>query len=169
MKPFVVSFIGWSGSGKTTLLVQLVAGLKRLGLKVGVIKHSSHAHPRHKPGSDTELLERAGAEGVALATPQGIELVRAGPAEELVPRLIAESFSNVDLVLVEGWKDGPYPKVELVRAERGPRIGAGRDDVIAVVSDDEPAPACSRVFRTTEVSGLAVFLVGLARADESPT
>ncbi len=59
--PKVLCFVGWSGSGKTTLLVQLLFALRSLGLKVAVVKHSAHPHPLHKPGSDTELLEKAAA------------------------------------------------------------------------------------------------------------
>lgn len=102
---------GWSGAGKTTLLEKLLALLKARGLRVAVIKHSSHPHPEEtKHGSDTERFLAAGAASAELLS--AIQTQRTSPMERV--RALRTS-GRFDLVLVEGWKDGQLPKVEVWR------------------------------------------------------
>ena len=165
--PPALSIIGWSGVGKTTLVERLVPELRALGLRVGVVKHSSDMHPLHRAGSDTERFEHAGAELVAFATPAGVQVtVRQQPAEAL-PALLGRFADAVDVVLVEGWKDGPLPKLEVWREGHGTLLAATRSDVLAVVTDapmlPEGAPEGLRRFGTQEPRELAVFIARLAR------
>ncbi|WP_224240584.1 molybdopterin-guanine dinucleotide biosynthesis protein B [Hyalangium gracile] len=165
--PPAVSIIGWSGVGKTTLVERLVPELRARGLRVGVVKHSSDQHPLHRSGSDTARFERGGAALVAFATPAGVQLsVQEPPEKALLPLL--ERFGDVvDVVLVEGWKDGPLPKLEVWREGHGPLLASQRSDVLAVVSDaprlPEGAPEGLQRFGTAEVQGLALFITRLAR------
>jgi molybdopterin-guanine dinucleotide biosynthesis protein MobB len=156
-----ICLIGWSGSGKTTLLTRLIPELRALGLRVLALKHSGHAHPLHKPDSDTERLRAAGAQAVGFATPEGVQLTLSGDPAALVPALLDALADRFDLVVVEGWKDGPFPKVEVFRAGLGESLAQGRTDAVAVVTDDPP-PVPLPHFRTGEVSGLARFLLRLA-------
>jgi molybdopterin-guanine dinucleotide biosynthesis protein B len=165
--PPAVSLIGWSGVGKTTLLERLVPELRARGLRVGVVKHSSDRHPLHRAGSDTARFERSGAAWVAFATPAGVQLsVKEDPDSAL--RQMLERFADtVDLVLVEGWKEGPLPKLEMWREGHGPLLASTRSDVLAVVTDaprlPEGAPEGLPRFGTAELPGLAVFIARLAR------
>jgi molybdopterin-guanine dinucleotide biosynthesis protein MobB len=157
MKAPWVSVIGWSGSGKTALLTHLVRVLRQRGLTVAAVKHSSDGHGLHKPGSDTEGLEKAGAAPVGLATPAGVQLTFPGEAAAALPAMLESLAPEADLVLVEGWKDGPFPKIEVWRKELGPLIATGRSDVLAVVTD-EPLPHHFRRFSAAAVPELADFL-----------
>lgn len=159
--PRCVSVIGWSGAGKTTLIAELLPQLRSRGLRVLAVKHSGHAHPLHRPASDTERLQDAGAAAVAWVTPAGLQLTLPGPGDALFPEVLAALGGRFDLVLVEGWKDGPYPKIEVWRAELGPSLAHGRSEVIAVVSDDAPPPG-PRHFRRSEVGGLVQLLLASA-------
>jgi molybdopterin-guanine dinucleotide biosynthesis protein MobB len=169
--PAALSVVGWSGVGKTTLVERLVPELRARGLRVGVVKHSSDQHPLHRPGSDTARFERVGAELVAFATPSGVQLtVKEEPARALLPLL--ERFAEaVDLVLVEGWKDGPLPKLEVWREGHGELLATTRPDVLAVVTDapklPDGAPEGLRRFGTGELQAIAVFIARLAR-EQSP-
>ncbi len=153
--PPILCFVGWSGCGKTTLLSRLVPELKARGLRVAVVKHSAHGHVLHKPGSDTDRFTDAGADVVGLATPEGVSLTWPGDDAQLTERL---GSLEVDLVLVEGWKNGPHPKIEVWRKDVGPALCAQGMEVLAVVTDDEP-PAPVRRFTHAELPGLAVFAV----------
>jgi molybdopterin-guanine dinucleotide biosynthesis protein B len=165
--PPALSIIGWSGVGKTTLVERLVPELRSRGLRVGVVKHSSDQHPLHRAGSDTARFERAGAALAAFATPAGVQLsVKEDPEKALMPLL--ERFADaVDLVLVEGWKDGPLPKLEVWREDHGPLLAASRPDVLAVVTDAPQLPAGApeglRRFRTAELQEIAGFITRRVR------
>lgn len=154
--PFVLSFVGWSGSGKTTLLTRLLPELRSRGARVAVVKHSAHPHPLHKPGSDTDALEKAGASPVAFVTPEGISVTYPEDPVERLPELLRTL--PADLVLIEGLKGGPYPKIEVWRRAVGPPLCASGLEVLAIVTDDPP-PEGLRRFSTAELGGLALFIL----------
>ncbi len=156
MTPLVVSFVGASGSGKSTLLCQLVPALRARGLKVAAIKHSSHRHPLDRPGSDSQALAASGAEPSGFATPEGVALIYPGDPDVLLPPLLRAL--PVDVVLVEGWKQGPFPKIEVWRADLGPSLASTGLEVRAMVTRD-PAPQGVRVFNPDELNPLSDFLV----------
>ena len=133
-----VCVVGWSDAGKTTLLERLVPVLKARGLRVAVLKHSAHPHTLHRPGSDTARLESAGAYATGLATPQGLQLTLPGDAGALLAQLLPGAEGLLDLVLVEGWKDGPYPKLEVWRAGLARPLATTRTDIGLVVSEGAP-------------------------------
>jgi molybdopterin-guanine dinucleotide biosynthesis adapter protein len=161
MRVPAVSIVGWSGAGKTTLLERLVGELRARGLRVGVVKHSTHEHALHQAGSDTERLEQAGAAFTALATPSGVQLTVPGGDTELLG-LLELMGSTVDVVLVEGWKTGPLPKVEVWREGLGPLLANTQGDVRAVVSE-QPVPVPVRRFAPEELPALASFVLECGR------
>ncbi|MHB8873399.1 MAG: molybdopterin-guanine dinucleotide biosynthesis protein B [Myxococcaceae bacterium] len=157
-----VSFIGWSGCGKTTLLERLVPELRARGVEVAVVKHSGHPHPLQPAGSDSERLARAGAKPVAFATPEGLTVTWRGDPG---PRLASLGpLLGAGVLLVEGWKAGPFPKIEVWRRELGAPL-ATTTPVLAIVTDDELPPELRglRRFGFAEVSGLALFVLRLTR------
>ncbi len=156
MRPPALAVVGWSGSGKTTLLTRLVPELSQRGLRVGVVKHSSDAHPLHRRGSDTARYSDSGAAFVAFANPAGVQLSFREPPDAVLS-LLARFADTVDLVLVEGWKDGPLPKLEVWREGLGPLLAETRHDVLAVVGD-ALVPEGMRRFGRDDVRGIADFL-----------
>jgi len=134
--PPAVAFVGYSGSGKTTFLVRVVTLLTDRGLSVGVIKHA----PRHVSGSDRRATKDSdrfweiGAAHVALVASDYVvhkwRSVVPPPVEEVV-----SSMSQVDLVLVEGFKQSSLPKVEIVRAACHPALLPGLSARVALVTD----------------------------------
>ncbi|BCV23570.1 molybdopterin-guanine dinucleotide biosynthesis protein B [Gelria sp. Kuro-4] len=161
--PAVVSFVGTSGSGKTTLLVELITALTRRGLKVAAVKHSHEENAGDAPGKDTQRLKQAGAEGVALLTPARTALFYPLADEEAGARL-TDWFPGVDLILVEGWKHGPFPRVLVFRAGVSEPLSPPPPDTIAVVGDVAAAraaglPADRPGFGWEEVEELGEFLM----------
>ncbi|RKZ70578.1 MAG: molybdopterin-guanine dinucleotide biosynthesis protein B [Gammaproteobacteria bacterium] len=135
----VLGFAAYSGTGKTTLLVKLLPLMKLQGLRVAMIKQTHHDFEIDKPGKDSYELRKAGASQVLIASEKRLALVteyeqpvKAGLAD-LVNKLDLE---NIDLVLVEGFKNKPFPKIEIHRAATGNKLLFPDDDsVIAVASD----------------------------------
>lgn len=132
--------VGWSGAGKTTLLTKLLPELASRGLRVAVVKHSSHAHPLHRPGSDTARFQEAGAALTGFATPEGVQLTTGDAPAQALPALLARLAGAVDLVLVEGWKDGPLPKLEVWREGLGPPLAPSHPETLAIVAHAPPPP-----------------------------
>lgn len=117
-RPPVLAICGVKNSGKTTCLEQLVAELAGMGLRVAVIKHDGHEFEGDVPGTDSWRMYRAGAYGTAVCSGTQVLLHKRqdGPteAEKLLEQL-RESFSDADLILVEGMKALPIPKLEIIR------------------------------------------------------
>ena len=113
----VIGLAGWSGAGKTTLLTRAIPQLQKQGLRVSVIKHAHHAFDVDVPGKDSWKHREAGAVEVLVSSTQRWALMHElrGAAEPRLPELLAK-MSQVDLVVVEGFKREPHRKIEVFRA-----------------------------------------------------
>lgn len=131
-KPFVAAISGIKNSGKTTFLTHLVPLLRAQGLRVAVIKHDGHAFTPDVPGTDSFRLREAGAAGVAVYSAHQWMVVRPQPGslEELIG-----FFADCDLVLLEGQKASPYPKIELVRGAVSQQSVCAPDTLLALATD----------------------------------
>ena len=114
-KPAAVAFVGGHDSGKTTLLVDLVPRLTARGLRVGTVKHTSKDVEDDVPGKDSHRHTTSGATASVFVTPERTTARRLG-AEEPLDALLARDFSDCDLVLIEGYKSLPIPKIEVARS-----------------------------------------------------
>ena len=137
----VIGFAAVSGTGKTTLLLKLIPLLKARGLRIGLIKRAHHTFDTDKPGKDSYELRKAGASQVLIGSDHRWALVveneRATEPElsDLLGNLRAETL---DLVMVEGFKSAPIPKIELHRPSMGLSLMAAVDPCIIAVATDEP-------------------------------
>jgi molybdopterin-guanine dinucleotide biosynthesis protein B len=133
----VIGFAGWSGAGKTTLIVKLIPELNRRGLSVSTIKHAHHNFDLDQPGKDSYEHRVAGAEEVLVASANRVALMRElrGAAEPSLAELL-RLLKPVDLVLVEGFKRDPLPKIEIFRAANGkPPMHPSDPHIVALISD----------------------------------
>jgi molybdopterin-guanine dinucleotide biosynthesis protein B len=157
----VISFIGHHNAGKTRLLVRLVETLTERGLRVGVAKHAPGLEISDTPGSDSYQLRQAGARRMLLLGSDAAVLTWPLPSLDHLGEDLQRLFADCDLVLMEGHKTGPFPKIEVFR-----RMGqvpqeplAGEIDVIAVVSDAAVAlPDGTASFSPRDLDGIADFL-----------
>jgi molybdopterin-guanine dinucleotide biosynthesis protein B len=133
----VLGLTGWSGSGKTTLLAALIPRFIARGLSVSTIKHAHHGFDLDQPGKDSWRHRQAGAREVLVASSVRWALLHEVAGEEPgLPELL-ERLSPVDLVIVEGYKANPHPKIEVHRPALGkPPLWPDRPDIVAVACDD---------------------------------
>lgn len=133
----VFGFAGWSGSGKTTLIEQLIPRFVLHGLSVSLIKHAHHQFDIDHPGKDSYRHRHAGCTEVMVTSDVRWALMhemRNSP-EHTLEQHIAR-MAPVDLLLVEGWKRQPMPKLEVYReGNRKPLLFPGDEHIIAVASD----------------------------------
>jgi molybdopterin-guanine dinucleotide biosynthesis protein MobB len=136
-----VSFVAKSGTGKTTLLEKVIARLKELGYTVGVVKHDSHRFDIDYPGKDSHRLTAAGADTTLICSPEKLALIKKHVVAPSIEEMLEEYFSDVDIVLTEGFKKSSLPKIELHRRERSPSLlcrGEEYDPTLVAVASDEP-------------------------------
>ena len=163
-RPALVAFVGGHDSGKTTIVEDLVGRLRARGLAVGAIKHSSRDFEDDAPGKDSQRLGASGAEVWALVTP-GRATVRYRIEGEALPAVVRRQFADCDLVLIEGFKSLPIPKIEVTRA------GAARPPVpgaLARVSDAAPSDSVP-TFRFDDRDAIVAAVLRLAGLDRSLT
>ncbi len=135
----VLAVCGWSGSGKTTLLERVIPALRGRGLAVAVVKHDAHGLEVDHAGKDSDRLFRAGADVVLRGPDEALRRVHGADAGGLATALAA-LLADHDLVLVEGHKGTPLPKVWL--ASRGdPAPPPELTGVLAVLPWDGDRPA----------------------------
>ncbi len=131
-------FAGWSGSGKTTLIEQLIPRLVLQGLRVSLIKHAHHAFEVDQPGKDSYRHRHAGCIEVLVTSGVRWALMhelRGRP--ELSMDEALDRLSPCDLVLVEGYKRSPLPKLEIHRPSLGkPRLHPGDERIIGLATDE---------------------------------
>ena len=135
----VLGFVAASGTGKTTLLTELIPILKQGGLRIGLIKHSHHDFEIDQPGKDSFRLRKAGASAVMLVSRYRRAIITEfTPAQE--PRLDDQlkqfDQSELDLILVEGFRTEQFPKIELHRPSlEKPLLYLHDPDIIAIATD----------------------------------
>ncbi|MBO1519787.1 molybdopterin-guanine dinucleotide biosynthesis protein B [Oceanisphaera pacifica] len=136
----LLGFAGFSGSGKTTLLRQLVSLLAQRQLRVGIIKHTHHDVEQDIPGKDSYELRHAGASQCLLAGPQRSILTYENPQQQepnLAESLARLSTNQLDLVLVEGFRDAAIQKIEIHRPSyHKPLLCLQDPHILAVATDD---------------------------------
>ncbi|NNM72225.1 molybdopterin-guanine dinucleotide biosynthesis protein B [Enterovirga aerilata] len=138
----VIGLAGWSGAGKTTLVARLIPELRRRGMSVSTLKHAHHAFDIDQPGKDSHTHREAGATEVLVASSRRYAIVHElrdepePPLAQLLGRL-----SPVDLVVVEGFKREPHPKIEVHRTANGrPFLFPEFPGIVALATDAEAPP-----------------------------
>jgi len=164
--PAVICFVGSKNSGKTTLLTRVIERLKARSYKVGVIKHAhDHDFLVDQPGKDSHRCYEAGADAVVIASDVKCAMIKR-MGEPLAPDgLIGRYLSDMDVVLVEGYKSLTLDKIEVFRREVAERPLALGEDRIALVTDDDVDLGVPR-YGFDEVDKLTHFI--MHRLDPEP-
>lgn len=156
----VFGFAGWSGSGKTTLIEWLIPRLIAGGQRVSLIKHAHHDFDIDQPGKDSWRHRHAGASEVLISSDQRWALMHElrGAEEPTLAEHLAR-LSPCDLVLVEGFKREPIPKLEIHRPSLGkPLLFPDDPHIVAVASDDSALDTTLPRFDLNDVAGIATFI-----------
>jgi molybdopterin-guanine dinucleotide biosynthesis protein MobB len=141
----IIGFCAYSGIGKTTLLTKLISLLTTEGIRVGVVKHAHHDFDIDHPGKDSYELRHAGASQMLVASRRRTALIveHKNPLREpkLADVLTNLRLEDLDLVLVEGFKQEAIPKIELHRSGMNrPLLFPSDPNVVAIACDYEIDP-----------------------------
>lgn len=162
----IFGFAGFSGSGKTTLIEKLIPLLTARGLKVSLIKHAHHTFDVDEPGKDSYRHRKAGCSEVLVTSSRRWALMhelRGAPEPGLAEHI--KHMSPCDLLLVEGFKHEPIPKIEVCRAEVGEPLLHPHDAHIVALAGDRRLDTALPQFDINDPQAIAEFIlrhVGLA-------
>ena len=162
MKTF--GFAGWSGSGKTTLIEQLIPRFAQRGLKVSLIKHAHHSFDVDQPGKDSYRHRQAGAQEILVTSSRRWVLMHElrGAHEPSFDEQV-KRVSPCDLLLVEGFKHAPIPKLEVWRKETGEALLHPNDPHIVAVASDAKIETKLPLLDLNDIEGIARFVLAHLR------
>ena len=150
---------GWSGSGKTTLIEQLIPRLRASGVRVSLIKHAHHDFDVDQPGKDSYRHRHAGCSEVLITSGVRWALMhelRGG--SELSLEQAIDRLSPCDLVIVEGFKWAPIPKLEVHRPSVGKPLLHPQDPFVCAIASDRPIPTALPRFDLSAIDEIATFI-----------
>ena len=158
MKTF--GFAGWSGSGKTTLIEKLMPLFVTRGLRVSLIKHAHHTFDVDQPGKDSYRHRQAGAMEVLVTSARRWVLMHElGGAPEPSFEEQIRHFSPCDLLIVEGFKFAPIPKLEVWRPETGQGMLHPNDPHIVAVASDAKLETTLPLLDLNDAAAIAAFIL----------
>jgi len=163
-KTRAIAVVGNSGAGKTTLLERLIPALKGKGLRVGVVKHDAHRFDIDHPGKDSHRLTVAGADTMMITSSEKLAMVKRHAASPPIEELLERYFSDMDLVLVEGFRGSSLPKIEVHRKDFRRALicrGERNDPVLAAIASDEPLDVDVPVLDLNDTGAIAEFIASL--------
>lgn len=150
-----IAFAAYSGTGKTTLIEKLILVLKQKGLRLAVIKHDGHRFEIDHEGKDSWRFAHAGADITIIGSAEKVACIEQRP---LSLRQQMDMVHDVDLILVEGYKNADLPQIGIARAATGQGFTAELARFVAVVTD-MPVEADIPCFGLEDAEGIADFIL----------
>jgi molybdopterin-guanine dinucleotide biosynthesis protein B len=163
----IFGFAGWSGSGKTTLVEKLIPRFVQRGLRVSLVKHAHHNFDVDTPGKDSYRHRQAGASEILVTSSRRWVLMHElrGAQEPSFDEQV-KRVSPCDLLLVEGFKFAPIPKLEVWRKETGEALLHPNDPHIVAVASDAKIEAKLPVLDLNDDGAIARFILRHLALDE---
>jgi molybdopterin-guanine dinucleotide biosynthesis adapter protein len=157
----VFGVTGWKNTGKTNLLTALVENLTGIGYTVSTVKHAHHGFDIDHEGRDSWRHRMAGATETAIVSATRWALMHElrGDSEPNLADILAK-MAPCDLVLVEGFKREPHPKIEVLAGQGGEMALWHHDpSIVAIAADVAPAGCHLPYFVRSEATAIADFIV----------
>ncbi|MBW1254778.1 molybdopterin-guanine dinucleotide biosynthesis protein MobB [Pantoea allii] len=158
----LLAIVAWSGTGKTTLLEQVIPLLRAQEIRAGLIKHTHHDMDVDTPGKDSYRLRKAGADQVIVASDRRWALMCETPEQPVSLMALARQMDSrqLDVVLVEGFKGEPIPKIVLWRSGVKGELAALLDEnVVAVATDDMTLKLDVPAMNINQPEAVAAFIM----------
>jgi molybdopterin-guanine dinucleotide biosynthesis adapter protein len=156
----IFGFAGWSGSGKTTLIEKLIPRFAGAGLRVSLIKHAHHTFDVDQPGKDSYRHRHAGASEILVTSSRRWVLMHElRGAHEPAFEDHVKRMSPCDLLIIEGFKFAPIPKLEVWRAATGEPLLHPNDPHIVAVASDAKLQTALPLLDLNDDSAIASFIV----------
>jgi molybdopterin-guanine dinucleotide biosynthesis protein B len=133
--PPVVCVVGRDGSGKTRIIESIAREMKARGYRVATVAHSVEGPALSSITKDAERYASAGSDAIVVGSPDAVTCVRRVAEETSLDELIWTVGEEYDLVLVEGFRECGFPKIEVHRAAAGGGLICRKDELLTLASD----------------------------------
>lgn len=133
----LISIVGKSNSGKTTLIEKLIPELVKRGYRVATIKHNKHGFDIDHEGKDSWRHKKAGSCMTVIACPTRVALIEDIEHDYTLDEIRNKYIKNADVILAEGYKGNPFPKIEVFRSELKRKLLCGKKDNLLAIASDE--------------------------------
>jgi molybdopterin-guanine dinucleotide biosynthesis protein B len=165
----ILLIVGKKKTGKTTLVEKLIPILRSKGYRVGSIKYTTEDHEFDTPGKDSYRHTQAGAESTLILSPSKIALFSQSLRNRNLDQIVDFVFSDCDLVIGEGFKDSPFPKIEVFDSHKHTGLLCSpEDNLIAVVGDVDPSGQVPH-FSPDQTGALVEFIEDRFLNDHRPS
>ncbi len=161
----LLAISGVKNSGKTTLITQLIPKLVEKKLKIATIKHDGHGFTADIEDSDSYRHKLAGAYATAVFSNNKYMIVKDVP--ECSEAMIIQSFPEADLILLEGFKNSDYPKIEIVRSDNSRESVCDPKTLVALISDLPFSNKNIPIFGINAIDEIAAFIYEWTRQGAS--
>jgi len=156
--PPLIAFVGYSNSGKTTFIESVISEFTSMNLRVGTLKHAGHKFEPDTRGKDSWRHRRAGASITVTASDAVIAMTMETDSKPR-PKELLHLFKGLDLVIAEGFKHEPVPKIFVPGREKTSLDPAAFDEHVIAVVSDMPVKTDLPVFSTADAAGVARFVL----------
>ncbi|HON58176.1 MAG TPA: molybdopterin-guanine dinucleotide biosynthesis protein B [Smithella sp.] len=151
----IVSIVGKSDAGKTTLIEKLIAELTRRGYRVATVKHARHGFDIDREGKDSWRHKKAGARITVVASPAQVAVLEDADRDYALEDIRERYVRDADIILAEGYKGNPFPKIEVYREELKRELLCGENDNLLAVASDTHLALGAPCFDINDVRRLA--------------
>lgn len=150
----IISIVGRSNAGKTTLIEKLIPELIRRGYRVATIKHDVHGFAVDHEGKDSWRHKKAGAHTAVISSPWKVAVIEDVEKDHTLAELRDRYIRDVDIILSEGYKGSPHPKIEVFRAALKNNLLCSQGDNLIALASDQSLETGAPCFDINDVSGL---------------
>lgn len=152
----VIAFAAYSGTGKTTVIEKIVRELKSRGLHLAVIKHDGHRFEIDHEGKDSWRFSHAGADITIISSAEKTAYIE---QRELSLQQLIDMVHDVDLILVEGYKNENLPQIGIARKATGKGFTADLSRFIALVTDMDDIDTTQPCFGLEDIQEITDFIM----------
>ena len=154
----IIGIVGWKDVGKTFFVTEIIKILVHRGYKVGTIKHAHHDFDIDKPGTDSYKHRESGSSEVIISSSKRwAKIIENNNKKEKNLNELLKEFNDIDVVIVEGFKQENHPKIEII-SHKSRNLNNEIKNVVAIVSDDM-IDSNIPIFKKNDVESLTQFII----------
>ena len=153
----IVGIVGWKDSGKTTIATKIINKLSSKNFRVASIKHAHHEFDIDHENTDSFKHRLAGSSQVIVSSSKRwVKISELNNSKEKTLDYLINQFSEVDIVIVEGFKNENHPKIEIIKNDN--YLFSKIKNVKAIITNNK-LETDLRIFKSDEIDNIVDFIL----------